>query len=60
MDKLCASFSNRGATVALTADAVVLGTPRDSARAAAIVKLARDHVGDIGLPPRMQGALLAR
>lgn len=44
----------------LAADAIVLGMPRDSPRAAAIVKLARDHAEDLGLPPRMQGAGLAR
>lgn len=44
----------------LAADAAVLGMPRDSARAAAIVKLSRDHAEDSGLPRRMQGASLAR
>lgn len=44
----------------LAADAAVLGVPRNSARAAAIVKLSRDHAEDLGLPPRMQGAGLAR
>ncbi len=91
-----ASFSNRGAKVALTAPGVaVLSTifddrwgvmcgtsmatpiatgvlarrlaaspvrdmPRNAARAAAIVQLARDHARDIGLPASMQGAGLAR
>lgn len=43
----------------LAADAAVLGMPRDSASAAAIVKLSHDHAEDLGLPPRMQGAGLA-
>lgn len=91
-----ASFSNRGANVALTAPGVaVLSTifndrwgvmcgtsmatpiatgvlarrlaaspvrdmPRNATRAAAIVRLARDHAQDIGLPASMQGAGLAR
>lgn len=44
----------------LAADAAVLGMPRDSANAAATVKLTRDHAENLGLPPRMQGAGLAR
>lgn len=44
----------------LAADAAVLAMPRDSARAAAIVKLSCDHGADSGLPPRMKGAGLAR
>lgn len=44
----------------LAPDAAVLGMPRDSARAPAIVKLSRHHAEDLGLPPRMQGAGLAR
>lgn len=46
----------------LAADAAVLGMPRDSARAAAIVKLSRDHAEDLGLPPpyarRRTGAMI--
>lgn len=44
----------------LAASPAVLAMPRDGTRAAAIVKLARDHAGDLGLAPRMQGAGLAR
>lgn len=44
----------------LVADAAVLGMPHDSAHAAPVVQPFRDHAEDSGLPPRMQGAGLAR
>ncbi|TMG98173.1 MAG: peptidase S8/S53 subtilisin kexin sedolisin, partial [Betaproteobacteria bacterium] len=41
-------------------DSPVVAMPRDAARAAAIVQLARDHAEDLGLAANMQGAGLAR